>query len=1159
MLSCVRMILVPALVFLAASVAWGTTPGAPQSAVELNNLGVAYMNQQNFNKAERLFSAAIQKDPHLIIAQLNEGIALLNSQQLPRATRALLHVLEKEPKNAAAWYNLGLVSRNGGNPQETIDDFKRVVLLNPSDADAHYMLGSAYLENKNYTEAILQFQRALHINPLHASAEFGLSRAYQQSGKIDAAKDGFKRFQYITREKLGSPMTLVYGEMGRYSLAQSVHTSAPEVGPMIPVRFVREPIGSGFNSSSKIATSGKDESGGGACMLDIFGDGRSDPVTLDQGVRAIHVYRNLGNDSFREVPPEQTGLDLNGNAVACTVGDYDNDGLPDIAISTSRGVVLFRNLGHGKFANVTHAVGITPTNQPAGLTFVDYDHDGDLDLFVTGRPLPGNAGPNTLWRNNGNGTFTNWTTQSGLSGQGTTRNAILSDLNNDRAVDLLVTGSGAAPTFFTNPREGAFHASPLFQNAGLPPTNGVYVFDFNKDGWMDVALTHIGRPGMTLWRNVDGKRFERIALPIKGATRGWGLTAIDIDNDGWIDLAVLVETVHGPQLRVLRNRGAQGFEDVTAAVGLADLKLDHPRALLAADVDGDGDADLIVTQLHHAPILLRNDGGNKNHWIRLSLRGLADNKSALGTKVQIYAGNLWQKWEIAGATGYMGQGPQEILAGLGSEKNTDIVRMLWPTGVLQDELNLPIDKSTTIGEIDRRGSSCPTLFAWDGNKYQFISDVIGAAVVGHWISPTKTNIPDPGEWIKVNGNQLKPHNGYLSLRFGEPMEEVNFIDQLRLVAIDHPAGTEVDPNERFLSNPPFPNGQVVISSAARPVRAAWNDHGVDVSDLLQRQDHRYVHDFTNLSFAGFANRHTLTMDIGPWTAQHPLRLLLHGYVEYFSASSMYAAWQAGLKPEPPALQAQMPDESWKTILPDMGFPAGLPRTIVVDLTGKLPAGAHRLRIVTNLQIYWDQILVDNGPDRSDEIRQTELPLALSTLEFRGYPQQIELRSPGDLTYRYDRISKTGPFAHERGEYTRYGNVTPLLKNIDNQFVVFGSGEDIDAEFSADALPPLPANWKRDYFFYANGYVKDMDFYEASPFTVNEMPFHKMTSYPYPNPTVYPTNPETLRYRLQWNDRFNSGQSAQKYRFDYLPESSAPIDPTSVSNAIVHSTAKAGAH
>jgi tetratricopeptide (TPR) repeat protein len=1148
MLSRIRMAQVFAVILLITSAAWGDVDAltAQTDAIQLNNLGVAYMNQQNFNRAEELFAAAIQKDPTLLIAQLNQGIALLNSQQLPQASTSLRRVIDQDPNNTAAWYNLGLVARKDGNTPETIEDFKHVVKLDPNDADAHYLLGSGYQQSKDYKNAILQYQAALHLNPLHASAEFGLARAHQEIGMLDAAKQDFQRFQHITSEKLGSPMTISYGEMGHYSRAQSIHVAEPEVGPMIPVRFAREPLGT--DAPTLPAANKADEAGGGACMVDLFGNGKTDLISLAEGAHAIHAYRNMGGGRFEEVPPSQTGLDVSGRAIACTVGDFDNDGLPDIAISLRGRVVLFRNLGHGKFSDVTKAVGITPENEPAGLTFVDYDHDGDLDLFITGKPLAGDSGPNVLWRNNGNQTFTNATAPTGLAGHGTTSNATLSDLNNDRAVDLVVTGAGAAPTFYANPREGAFPASPLFSDTNLPPTSGIYVFDFNKDGWMDVAVTHAGAPGVTLWRNIDGKHFERVPLPIVDATRGWGLTAIDIDNDGWIDLAVLIDTARGPELRILRNCGPRGFQDVTAAVGLANLKLDHPRALLVGDIDGDGDADLIVTQLRGPPVLLRNDGGNKNHWMRLSFRGLADNKSALGTKVEIFSGNLWQKWEVAGATGYMGQGAPEILAGLGSRTHVDIVRMLWPTGVLQDELKVPADTFTPLDEIDRRGSSCPVLFAWDGKKYQFVTDVIGAGVVGHWISPTSRNIPDPDEWIKVAGSQLKPQNGYLSLRFGEPMEEVNFIDQLRLVAIDHPAGTEVYPNERFLEAPPFPQGKVIVTSAARPVLAAWNDHGQDVRSVLLDRDHHYVHDFTNLPFAGFANPHTLTLDIGPWTQQHPLRLLLHGYVEYFSASSMYAAWQAGLKPEPPVLQAQMANGSWKTILPDMGFPAGLPRTITVNLTGKLPAGTQRLRIVTNLQIYWDQILVDNGPDRSSEIHQTELPLALSTLKFRGYPEQIEQQSPGDLTYRYDRISATGPFARQRGEYTHYGNVTPLLKSVDNHFVIFGSGEDIDAEFSAAALPPLPAGWKRDYFFYANGYVKDMDFYEASPFTVNEMPFHGMKFYPYSSPASYPMNPSALRYRLQWNDRFNSGDSSQEYLFHYLPAHSTPIVPVSATPA-----------
>ena len=1122
--------------FAAARVA---APSLSLTAIQLNNLGVAYMNQQNFDAAHQYFAAAHQKDPALQVALLNEGIALLNMQQLPEAKAALEQVVRRDPSSAAGWYNLGLVSRGTNDNPGTIEDFSHAVQLAPDSADAHYLLGASYMEGGDSAKAIREFQRALTLNANHASAEFGLARAEEHAGDAAAAKVAFQRFRKITSEKIGSPMTRAYGEMGPLSMAQSIRVAPPAAGPMIPVHFTVHPLAASPAPSTSQA--GDEQDGSGGCLLDVDGDGRIDVIALQSGDHAIRVYRNLGAGQFQPQPAASFGLDVKGDGIACTAGDFDNDNRTDLAVSLKDRVLLFRNLGHGKFADVTQSAGIRTSNQPAGLTFVDFDHDGDLDLFVTGKPLSGAASANVLWRNDGNGKFTEWTGPTGLGGTTATRNALLSDLNNDRAVDLLATGQ-SAPTFYANPREGRFRPSPLYSSAGLSGTAGVAALDFNKDGWMDVALTHTGSPGVTLWRNQDGKQFVRVPLPVSGATRGWGIVPIDFDNDGWIDLAVLVDTPKGTQVRILRNLGPRGFADVTRQVGLADATFGAARSLLVGDMDGDGDADLIVTRRGAPPVLLRNDGGNANHWLRLTLHGLADNKSAIGTKVQIYAGALWQKWEIPGASGYMGQSAPEILAGLGSEKRVDIVRMLWPTGVLQDELNIAVNQAHTIQELDRRGSSCPTLFAWDGTHYRFVSDVIGAAVVGHWTSPVTTNKPDPDEWIKIDGAHFKPRDGYLSVRFGEPMEEVNYIDQLRLVAVDHPADTDVYPNERFLTEPPFVHARTIVASKPRPLAAAWDNEGRNVLPQLAHPDHQYVRDFTVLPYAGFTSPHTLTFDIGSWTPRHPLHLLLTGYIEYFSASSMYAAWQAGLKPQPPVLQAQMPDGSWKTILPDMGFPAGLPRTITVDLTGKLPAGVERLRMRTNLQIYWDQISIDNGPDRSADVRETEVPLAASTLEFRGYPQQIEGSTPGDLTYRYDRVSQNGPFAHQRGQYTRYGSVTPLLQKVDDRFVIFGTGEDLDAEFDARALPPLPANWRRDYFFYANGFVKDMDFHEASPFSVGEVPFHGMPNYPYSASPGHSLTPQNLRYQLRWNGRFNSGESPQTYRFDYEPKGAAPMTP-----------------
>jgi hypothetical protein len=223
----------------------------------------------------------------------------------------------------------------------------------------------------------------------------------------------------------------------------------------------------------------------------------------------------------------------------------------------------------------------------------------------------------------------------------------------------------------------------------------------------------------------------------------------------------------------------------------------------------------------------------------------------------------------------------------------------------------------------------------------------------------------------------------------------------------------------------------------------------------------------------------------------------------------------------------------------MGFPAGLPRTIVVDLTGKLPPDVRHIRMRTNLQIYWDQILVDNDADSSSSMHETELPLASASVAFRGYPKQVDGETPGDLTYDYQHISLTGPFQWQRGDYTRYGSVTPLLLRRDDEYVIFGSGDEIDAEFSDGSLPALPTHWKRDYLFYADGYVKDMDFHEALPFTVAQLPFQSMSSYPYPQSEHFPEDMQSLDYGLKWNDRFESGDRIQLFQFHYMPAKSEP--------------------
>jgi tetratricopeptide (TPR) repeat protein len=1154
-----------ALALLAAvATAAGAQARFDADAVRTNNRGVALMGQQFTDRAAATFAEAFKKDPKLAQAAINEGIALMALQKLDEAKTALRAALVLDPGNAQAWYNLGLAQHAANELEPALASFQEAVKADPMDADSYYFQGVCYQEMKQFDKAIDILHKALAINHLHASSEFALARALQRSGHTADAKEHFKLFQHMTSTKISAAIGLAYGEQGHYSTVTPVEEKEAALRAMIPVKLVEQallgqkallslvskarPGAPGVSGGSKGKTGEPGFSTtGGACMLDVTGSGRMDLVLMQTGAQAIRVLHSKGDGGFEDWDAAAAGLKASGHGVACAVGDYDGDGLNDLAVALDDGLLLFRNLGKGKFEDVTAAAGLTARNRPSGITFVDYDHDGDLDLFLTGAPLKDGEAPNVLWRNNGNKTFTEWTEPTGLGGSGKTAAAILTDFNNDRAVDIAVTGDGPAPVIFVNPREGKYLTQAVYEGVDLPPTVGIAVLDFAKNGWMDIAVTHTGAPGLSLWRNVESadhvsRHFERVELPLTGAVRGWGLTPIDIDNDGWIDLAAIVETKTGPQVRVLRNRGDGSFEDVSHALGLDSVKLTAPRGLIAADVDGDGAADLIVTQLNAPPVLLRNVGANKNHFVRIDLAGLADNKTGLGTKVEIFSNGHWQKWEMAGASGYQTQAAPEVLIGLGDAEGIDLLRILWPTGILQDEIDLPHAPVIAMKEADRRGSSCPVLFAWDGHKYKLVTDVIGAAVVGHWFTPTRHNIPNSGEWIKVDGEKIVAVDGKLSLRFIEPMEEVNYIDQLRLVAVDHPENVEVNPDERFLDDPPFASGRVVASAGARLPKGAWDGEGRDVLAEVSQRDHKFASGFTPTPYDGFANLHTLTLDLGEVDVKSPVRLLMTGYVNYFSATSLYGAWQAGIKPISPYVEAQLADGSWQRLPGDAGFPAGLERTIVVDLTGKLPAGARRIRLTSNLEIYWDQVLIDQSSNA--EAKTAELPLALATLHFRGYPKQIDGVSNGDLDYDYNLVSLTGPFQHQRGNYTRMGDVTELVKGVDDQYVIFGSGEEIAAEFDTARLPALPAHWKRDYFFYANGFVKDMDWWDASPFTVAQLPFHGMSQYPYPKSEAFPDDAAALDYQLNWNDRFDSGDPVRSYRFDYKQLPTTPLDDNS---------------
>jgi len=723
-------------------------PGPRVQAIRENNIGLALMDQQRFPEALAKFQTACIMDTKSDVGCLNMGIAFLGMQQFNDARRVLAKSTAKEPQNPEAWFNLGLLEKAVGQSNAALRDFDKVAALDPTDADTQYFLGILYAEDQQYPKAVAAYSNAVNLNPFQASAELGLAEVAQHMGDTDGALAHLNRFRRITSENLGEPVSVAYGQQGKYSRAQELPREPEAVGPAIPVHFMdvtaisglpSQPVGIArargrVSQGRKDSAGAKNESdaadssaevqtsslasflGSGACIFDYDGDGKPDIFLVNGDGRGNGaLYRNVGGGKF--VNETKAGkIEFHGEGTGCAVGDYDNDGHSDLAVSANGGIYLYHNEGNGEFKDVTDAAGVHGDGLALGVTFIDYDQDGDLDLYVTrfndfplenpGQPFsfPERAVPpgNILWRNKGNGTFMDWTKELGLGGSGSSVGAIGSDVNNDRAVDFVVAGWRKAPEIFINQHEGAFRAVSPWATEMPGPTAGIAALDFDKDRWMDLAFTHWGPDALSLWRNLSGKSFERVPLPDPHWMRGWGIAAVDYDNDGWVDLVAVGETFSGEgRIILLRNEGPQGFRDVTQETGLDKIVLRNPRGVIAFDPDGDGSADLLITQNNLPPVLLKNTGGNKNSWVQLAFKGEDNSKTGIGAAVELFAGADQQKWEVSGASGYLGQGPPEILAGLGAEKEADVLRVLWPTGILQDELQIQGGKRDLITEFDR--------------------------------------------------------------------------------------------------------------------------------------------------------------------------------------------------------------------------------------------------------------------------------------------------------------------------------------------------------------------------------------------------------------------------------------------------------------------------
>jgi hypothetical protein len=590
---------------------------------------------------------------------------------------------------------------------------------------------------------------------------------------------------------------------------------------------------------------------------------------------------------------------------------------------------------------------------------------------------------------------------------------------------------------------------------------------------------------------------------------------VDYDNDGLVDLFV----VRANGARVFRNVGDR-WADMSERAGLGAPALQvsgDTRFQSAAfgDVDGDGDTDVLLRVSTGAFRVWRNDGGTRQHSLRVRLDAQQSNRTGAGTKIDVRAGSLRQRFETSAAVPSVA--PADVIFGLGSRAAADVVRVLWPSGTVQAEVPQGTQPAgapaLVVTELNRKPSSCPYLFTWNGTAFQFVTDFMGGGELGYWVSPGEHAKPDPDEYVRIGRDQLAIRDGRYDLRITNELEEALFVDRLQLVAVDHPAGSEIYPNEG-LKEHPLPPFALTTTRGARPPASAVDDHGHDMLPRLAAVDRLYPDDFTLTRPRGYAEPHTLTLDLGP-DADRAV-LLMTGWTDYAFSSDNVAGYQRGLSLRAPSLEARDASGTWRTVIADIGIPVGRPQTVVVDLRGKL-AGARLVRVATNMRIYWDQILVDTSGG-NDRARISRLDPDAADLHWRGFSAEVTPDGREPYLYDYSRVSRESTWKVMPGRYTREGDVRDLLRATDDMFVIARPGDEISLSFGAAALPPLPAGWVRTFLLYADGFSKEMDINSSSPHETDPLPFHAMTRYPYTGSEHYPHTAPYLDYLSRYNTR-----------------------------------------
>jgi tetratricopeptide (TPR) repeat protein len=967
------------------------------------------------------------------------------------------------------WHHRNLGKAFYENPttqKEAVEQFREALDIAPDSVRERVNYGLALLKNGDTKAAVEELEKAQKQDPSIPHTWFNLAIVAKRDGDYPRAIRELNQFVKLVPDEASGHYNLgsLYKLTGKPEDARNEFEIAEKLDPNLAAAHFQ--LYTAYRQANKPADAARE--------LALFQElkKRQEGAPIPENVEANN-YTEIYDPSEPGFVPDPR-ITLRAQALGPSVLGMAVAGT-DLLAWNDQGVSLYRN-----GTELATNTGLEQIKDVVTIAAGDYDNDGLLDLCVvtkTGAALYHNEktgykkAPITL----PDGAYTA---------------ALWVDYDHDYDLDLMLLGKKSV--LMRNQGDAGFtDQSASFPFAqGTPTAASLFAVGMQMAA-RDIVVAYQDHEGV-LYEDKLGGKFEAhpIAALAPGAT---ALTVADYNRDSYLDIAAVY-----PSGVVFLENQAGILSKMTPPANTADMASFAMKRFVQTSLpelrEANGlDWNVAGVTTGNALDFFANETTPKGNWMHIELKGIKNLKLAESAVVEVKAGSLYQKAVYDGAP---------LVFPMGQYKEADTVRITWPNGLIQNETKQPVNKNLVIPEAQRLSGSCPMIFTWDGEDFEFITDVLGVAPLGASASDGSYFPVDHDEYVQIPGRALRERNGNYEVRVTEELREVSYIDKIQLIAVDHPRQEEIFTNDKFKS-PPFPEFRLFGAEKRIYPTEAYDDRGHDIRPALLQRDRVYPTGFDR-SYTGVANLHSIDLDFGTSAPDNKAVLILNGWVDWADGSTFLGASQeksGGLVF--PYLQVQDAQGQWKTVIEDMGMPAGKPKTIAVDLTGKFLSASRKVRIVTNICVYWDEIFLSENTAPAN-VKLTSADALSADLHFRGFSTPVidpKREQPEKFEYaHWMPISQWNPTP---GLYTRYGDVRALVTSVDDRLLIMGSGDEVRLLYPASAFPALPAGWTRDFLLLVDGWAKDADANTAYSQSVLPLPFHGMSAYPYPANEHFP--------------------------------------------------------